>query len=106
MREDHLGRDDAPLRQYAALDGDGAIVGWAKSIVVGDATWVQGMYVRPEFRRQGIARAMLSRLLRDDRAHGSRASFLLASHTGAKLYPVVGYEQIGELLLFIPKRSR
>jgi hypothetical protein len=29
---------------------------------------------------------------------------LLATHTGAKLYPVVGYEQIGMLLLFTPKK--
>ena len=105
MPDEHLGRDDAPLRQYAALDGD-ALVGWAKSIAVDDAAWAQGVYVRPEYRRRGIARAMLSRLLRDDRGYGARASVLLASHAGAKLYPVVCYEQIGELLLFTPKRSR
>jgi predicted acetyltransferase len=62
------------------------------------------MYVKERFRRRGIARAMLSRMLRDDRAAGAIAAVLLSSHTGAMLYPVVGYEQIGTLLLFVPRR--
>ena len=99
---EHLG-DDAPQRQYVALI-DGAIVGWVGSIVVQDATWCQNMYVRPEFRRRGIARAMLCRLLRDDRAAGAALAVLLASHTGAKLYAAVGYRQIGALLLFSPRK--
>jgi predicted acetyltransferase len=61
------------------------------------------MYVHPVFRRRGIARAMLCRMLQDDRAGGAQNAVLLASHAGAKLYPVVGYEQTGELLLFAPK---
>ena len=96
---------DAPQRQYVALI-DGAIVGWVGSIAVEDATWCQNMFVQREFRRRGIARAMLCRLLRDDRAAGAKLAVLLASHTGAKLYTTVGYRQIGTLLLFSPpKRS-
>ena len=95
---------DAPQRQYVALIDD-LLVGWVGSIVVGDATWCQTMYVAPEFRRRGIARAMLCRMLRDDRAHGATEAVLLASHTGAKLYPVVGYRQIGTLLLFTPGKG-
>jgi GNAT superfamily N-acetyltransferase len=98
----HFSRDSA-LRQYVALVG-GELVGWVKSIDAGDATWCSNMYVKEDFRRRGIARAMLSRMLRDDRAAGAKAAVLLASHTGAKLYPVVGYEQIGTLLMFTPKR--
>jgi GNAT superfamily N-acetyltransferase len=93
----------APLRQYVALDGD-LPIGWVKSIVVGDATWVSTMHVQPDYRRRGIGASLLARMLRDDRAAGATASFLLASHAGALLYPRVGYEQIGELLLFTPKR--
>ncbi len=100
----------APLRQYVALV-DAEVVGWVRSIVVhtGDdlgrapATWCTDMYVRPEFRRRGIGRALLSQLLHDDRAHGARQAVLLATHTGAKLYSTVGYEQIGTLLLFSPR---
>jgi GNAT superfamily N-acetyltransferase len=93
---------DAKLRQYVALIDD-ELVGWVRSIVVGDATWCSNMYVHPDHRRRGIARALLSRMLQDDRAGGAQSAVLLASHTGAKLYPVVGYEQTGELLLFAPK---
>jgi GNAT superfamily N-acetyltransferase len=99
---EHLGRD-APLRQYVVLDGQRP-VGWVRSIVVGDATWVSNMYVEPEYRRRGVGRSMLARMLRNDRAHGSTLSVLSASHTGAMLYPHVGYEFIGELLLFTPRK--
>jgi GNAT superfamily N-acetyltransferase len=70
-----------------------------------EATWCSNMYVEPAYRRRGIARAMLCRMLRDDREHGARQAVLLASHTGAKLYPVVGYRQIGTLLLFTPPKT-
>jgi GNAT superfamily N-acetyltransferase len=93
---------DAPLRQYVALDRDQP-VGWVRSIVVGEATWVSNMFVEPAHRRRGIGRSMLAHMLRDDKAHGATCSILLASHAGALLYPRVGYVQIGELLLYNPK---
>lgn len=100
---EHLG-EDSPQRQYVSMAG-GAIIGWVGSIAVGDATWCQNMYVAPAYRRRGIARAMLCRLLRDDRAAGTVLAVLLASHTGAKLYASVGYAQIGTLLFFTPSRK-
>lgn len=95
---------NAPLRQYVATI-NGELVGWVRSIVAGDATWCADMYVEPAFRRRGIARALLSHMLQDDRDHGATLAVLLASHVGAKLYPVVGYQQIGELLLYTPKKQ-
>jgi hypothetical protein len=44
-------------------------------------------------------------MLADDKARGAQANVLLASHAGAKLYPAVGYETIGKLLIFGPPRS-
>jgi GNAT superfamily N-acetyltransferase len=96
--------DGAPLRQYVALADDGRLVGWVRSISAGEGTWCSNMHVEPAWRRRGIARAMLARMLRDDRAAGARAAVLLASRTGALLYPVVGYEPIGTLLLFTPPK--
>jgi len=58
------------------------------------------------YRRQGIGAALMNAMLRDDKEHGSQASVLLASHAGAMLYPQLGYEKIGELLLFVPQRKR
>lgn len=68
-------------------------------------TWCSNMYVLESHRRRGIGRALLAQMLRDDRRHGAVASVLLASHAGARLYPVVGYEQIGELLAYSPRRG-
>lgn len=104
---EHLTAGGAPLRQYVALADDGEPVGWVRSIAAGERqTWCSNMHVLPAFRRRGIGRAMLARMLRDDRAAGADFAVLLASHTGALLYPVVGYERIGTLLLFTPVRRR
>jgi len=98
---EHLGKHEL-IRQYAALM-DGKMVGWVKSIVVGEtggSTWCANMYVLPKHRRCGIGRALMARMLADDRAHDAKAAVLLASHAGAKLYPVVGYQRIGMLYVF------
>jgi GNAT superfamily N-acetyltransferase len=96
--------DDAPFRQYVALDGED-IVGRVRSVDAVGATWCADMYVRPSHRRRGIGQALLSKMLRDDRARGSKCSVLTASHTGALLYPRVGYERIGTLFMFAPRRE-
>jgi GNAT superfamily N-acetyltransferase len=94
---------DSLVRAYVALDA-GKPIGWTQSIAVGKSNWVAGMHVLPKYRRRGIAKSMLARMLRDDRASGSTGSVLLASHTGALLYPHVGYELIGTLLLYTPSK--
>ena len=93
----------APFRQYVALE-DKKIVGWVRSIHAGDSTWCSNMYVAPTYRRRGIGGALLARMLRDDRRLKFRQSVLLSSHTGALLYPRVGYQQIGLLYIFAPQK--
>ncbi|WP_246707091.1 GNAT family N-acetyltransferase [Mesorhizobium sp. NZP2077] len=95
--------DDAPFRQYVAVDGD-EIVGRVRSIDAVGATWCAAMYVEPSHRRRGIGQALMSRMLQDDQARGARCSMLLATHAGALLYPRMGYERIGTLLIFGPKK--
>jgi GNAT superfamily N-acetyltransferase len=97
--------DDAPFRQYVALDGE-EIVGRVRSVDSVGATWCADMHVNSSHRRRGIGQALLCRMLRDDRARGSKCSVLTASHTGALLYPRVGYERIGTLFLFAPRRAK
>ncbi|HET7155442.1 MAG TPA: GNAT family N-acetyltransferase [Hyphomicrobiaceae bacterium] len=97
--------DDAPFRQYVALAGK-EIVGRVRSVDAVGATWCADMYVDPSHRRRGIGQALLGRMLRDDRSRGSKASVLTASHTGALLYPRVGYERIGTLFMFAPRRAK
>jgi GNAT superfamily N-acetyltransferase len=102
---DGLLGDDAPFRQYVALDGE-KIVGRVRSVDAAGATWCTDMHVNPSHRRRGIGQALLCRMLRDDRARGSKCSVLTASHTGALLYPRVGYERIGTLFMFVPRRTK
>ena len=96
--------EDAPFRQFVALDGD-KIVGSVRSVNAGDSTWCSSMFVFPAYRRRGIGSALLCHMLRDDRRRGFKRSVLLSSHAGALLYPLVGYEQIGLLYIFAPRRS-
>lgn len=94
----------AAVRSYVA-ERDGAIVGWVSSVKTASGCWCSSMYVRPRHRRQGIASALLARMLRDDRQAGAPGNVLLASHAGAHLYATVGYRQIATLFLFTPKRG-
>lgn len=93
--------DDASFRQYVAIDGQD-IVGRVRSVDAIGATWCADMYVDPSHRRRGIGQALLSRMLWDGQAQGSKCSVLTATHAGAHLYPRVGYERIGTLLMFAP----
>ena len=86
---------------------NGASAGTATTTVYGrDLAWIGMVLVHPEFRRRGIGGAMLCRMLRDDRSGGAKAGVLLSSHAGAKLYPIVGYEQIATLYLFTPRKKK
>lgn len=100
---EHLA-EDASVRQYVALV-DGEPVGWVRSHDVGGATWCANMFVQKAYRRRGIARALMCRMLRDDRTYGSELAVLTASHAGANLYPLVGYREAGTLLFFTPPRG-
>lgn len=101
---DALLGDGAPFRQYVALDGE-QIVGRVRSVDAAGATWCADMHVNGSHRRQGIGRALLCQMLRDDRQRGSKCSVLTASHTGGLLYPRVAYERIGTLFMFAPRRA-
>lgn len=98
-----LAAPQATFRQYLALSGD-QLVGWVRSVNAGDSTWCSNLHVQPNHRRRGIAKALMARMLRDDRARGASRSVLLATHAGALLYPHLGYEQLGTLLMFAPRK--
>jgi GNAT superfamily N-acetyltransferase len=88
------------IRRYVAKHEE-QIVGNVASIAAGGQTrWVQALYVHDPFRRRGFGKALMDRLLWDDYQLGNTLSVLLASKTGAKLYPRLGYRQIGTLLLY------
>jgi hypothetical protein len=85
---------------------DSGDYGWVRSLDVGSASWVQGLHVREPLRRMGYGSALMSRLLRDDKALGRTASVLLANSAGSKLYPLLGYQEIAILQVFqVPNRT-
>jgi GNAT superfamily N-acetyltransferase len=94
----------APFRQYVAIAGD-KVVGWVRSIHAGKCTWCSNMHVAAAHRRRGIGSALLAKMLRDDRRLNFKQSVLFSSHTGALLYPRLGYNQIGLLYMFAPRKS-
>jgi GNAT superfamily N-acetyltransferase len=95
--------DDASFRQYVALDA-GEIVGRVRSVDAIHATWCADTYVMPAHRRRGIGQSLLARMLRDDRVRASKCSVLTASHIGGMLYPRVGYQRVGTLFMFAPRK--
>jgi GNAT superfamily N-acetyltransferase len=105
IRDQDLGAEPAAQRLYAVMDENDAH-GWVSSIRVGRRAWVANLHVQPRQRGQGFGRALMSALLQDDRAHGIATSVLLASTAGARLYPHLGYRQIGVLQMFCPRRGR
>jgi len=96
--------DDAPIRAYVAWDQTNAErpAGAVQSVRVGKNSWVSGLYVLQEHRGKGLGRALMSAMLHDDARLGIEWSVLLASSAGARLYPHLGYERLGTLLLFNP----
>lgn len=52
---------------------------------------LSSMYVRPDLRRQGIARDLLLRIVETARAHGCGAVHITASEMGVRLYRACGF---------------
>jgi len=102
---EHLNETDAPIRLYAAFDNE-TPVGWVSSVRAGSGcNWVANLFVHPDYRRRGIGKSLMSAMLNEDAVYGAEYSALLASKTGALLYPHLGYEQHGTLLIFTPPRG-
>jgi GNAT superfamily N-acetyltransferase len=56
-----------------------------------DAARIRAFFVRPDFARRGLGRAILERCEAEARAHGFRAAELMATLTGWRLYRALGY---------------
>ncbi|MES1147477.1 MAG: GNAT family N-acetyltransferase, partial [bacterium] len=91
-------------RQYFVTHPTRA-VGFVRSVPFQQDSWVSDLFVVQSYRGQGYGRALMARLLRDDKKAGLRNSILLASRAGARLYPHVGYQLMGELQIFCPVKG-
>jgi len=97
--------DHAPIRMFAAFDGDQP-VGWVKSVDAGTGlAWVSNLWVHPDSRRRGLGAALMTTMLADDAQRGITTSVLLASTAGASLYRTLGYDEIGVLQMMSPVKG-
>ena len=102
---EYLTTEPPPLRLYLAQDeAVPQVIGWVGSAATSKGTWVTSLFVEKAYRRQGVGRDLMAQMLTDDKASGAPASVLLASHTGALLYPTLGYQQLGMLYLYTTSR--
>ena len=60
---------------------------------------ILNVYTEPEFRKQGIARQIMSTILTWTREHGLRSVNLHASGEGRPLYEKLGFEATNEMRL-------
>jgi GNAT superfamily N-acetyltransferase len=98
----HLAGARPQIRMYYA-ESEGMPVAHALSVQLRTRTaWVHDVFTHPAHRRRGLASALMRFMLQDDASHGVAHSVLLASHTGALLYPQLGYAAISNLLMFMP----
>jgi predicted GNAT family acetyltransferase len=99
---EHFAGEPPKARMYYA-EVDGQAVGAVTSVHLRKhATWVHNLRTREEYRRRGIATALMNAMLADDVRYGAKHSVLLASHAGALLYPSLGYAHIGTLHIYSP----
>jgi ribosomal protein S18 acetylase RimI-like enzyme len=96
------------LRSFVAQVG-GEVVGSASGFVIdgyprdffrrNDRGYIIGVYVRPEFRRRGIARALTVAATEWLLAIGCRVVRLHASEAGRHVYPALGFVPSNEMEL-------
>ena len=89
---------DNPLSCWlVSLEGE-TVTGYVGSQTVLDETDMMNIAVRPDFRRQGIARALIEALTVQLKKRGSRALMLEVRSSNASarmLYEKLGFVQVG-----------
>ena len=68
--------------------------------VIGLTAYILGMYVVPEYRRRGIARALMTSCIECATEAGAPAVMLHASEFGQPLYEGLGFQPTTEMRLF------
>ena len=94
---------------WLAMDGDKIIGTSGMSFVEkppyftcpsGRLGLLSSMYTDPRYRRKGIAKELLHRVVEEARAHGCGAVHITASDMGVKLYTAYGFKHNGNFMQY------
>ena len=61
---------------------------------------LSSMFTDPEYRRMGIAKELLDRVVGEARAYGCGSVHITASDMGVKLYTAYGFKHNGNFMMF------
>ena len=100
---------DGTFVSLLALDG-GKIIGTSGmsfvekppyfSCPTGRLGLLSSMYTDPNYRRMGIAKNLLHKVVEEARAYGCGSVWITASNMGVKLYAAYGFEHNGNFMQY------
>ena len=105
----HRHMADGTFVSWLAMDGD-KIVGTSGMSFVekppyftcpsGKLGLLSSMFTDPDYRRLGIAKELLHRVVEEARAYGCGAVHITASYMGVKLYTAYGFKHNGNFMQY------
>lgn len=101
MPFDHL---HVPQLRYYFVEEKGHPICWGRAFYAPDnVIYVSAIETQAEYRRRGLATALMETIHADAAAMGQTASCLCASELAYELYTKLGYQTITTLLELVPK---
>ena len=101
--------EEGTFVSWLAMDGDKIIGTSGMSFVekppyftcpTGRLGLLSSMYTDPRYRREGIAKELLHRVVEEARAYGCGAVHITASDMGVKLYTAYGFKHNGNFMQY------
>ena len=105
----HRHMADGTFVSWLALEGDKIIGTSGMSFVekppyfscpTGRLGLLSSMFTNPNYRRMGIAKELLHRVVEEARSYGCGAVWITASNMGVKLYTAYGFEHNGNFMQY------
>jgi ribosomal protein S18 acetylase RimI-like enzyme len=96
---------DPAVRQYM-IELDDQPAAWGRFVAIDPgAIYITSIRTAERYRRRGLARALMLRLMRDASEAGFTIGVLAASEMGVALYQTLGYVELAALVVFVPKET-
>ncbi len=105
----HKHMADGTFVSWLAMDGDTIIGTSGMSFVEkppyftcpsGKLGLLSSMFTNPNYRRKGIAKELLDRVVNEARNYGCGAVHITASDMGVKLYTAYGFKHNGNFMMY------